>query len=115
MKDNSNFRFHPKCKKLNLTHACFADDLLRFTRGDISLVREMYASFSHFSSVSSLKENINKSSIYFGVVKNHVQQDIIDEFQLTKVSLPFKYLVVPLSSKKLSVLASMQTPNSENS
>ena len=28
------FKFHPKCKKVQLTHLCFADDLLIFAKGD---------------------------------------------------------------------------------
>lgn len=57
----------------------------------------MYPVFNQFSSVSGLKENISKSSIYFGGLNNA----ILDEFQFSKGSFPFKYLGVPLSSKKL--------------
>lgn len=28
------FRYHPKCKRVKLTHLSFADDLLVFTRGE---------------------------------------------------------------------------------
>ena len=27
------FKFHPKCKKISLTHLCLADDLLIFIKG----------------------------------------------------------------------------------
>ncbi|XP_038991129.1 uncharacterized protein LOC120114231 [Hibiscus syriacus] len=32
------FRFHPKCKKVSLTHICFADDLLVFFHGSLESV-----------------------------------------------------------------------------
>ena len=32
------FSFHPKCKKLELTHLCFADDLLIFSRGNLDFI-----------------------------------------------------------------------------
>ena len=32
------FSYHPKCKKVKLTHLCFADDLLIFAKGNLDLV-----------------------------------------------------------------------------
>ena len=32
------FRFHPKCKKVNLMHLCFVDDLLIFSKGNIESI-----------------------------------------------------------------------------
>lgn len=68
LQHNPRFSFHPRCKNLNLTHVCFADDLLLFAKGDPKAVRELFSSFQHFSIVSGLKANLNKSSIYFGGV-----------------------------------------------
>lgn len=28
------FKFHPRCRKIKLTHICFADDLMLFSKGD---------------------------------------------------------------------------------
>ena len=89
---NPHFKFHPRCKKLNLTHVCFADDLLLFTRGDLSSVRAIYEAFTLFSSASGLKANMSKSSIYFGGVDITTQSDILDAFQFSIGTLPFKYL-----------------------
>ena len=32
------FAFHPKCKEVNLTHVCFADDIFLFSGGTSSSV-----------------------------------------------------------------------------
>ena len=37
LKDDKKFKYHPKSSKLDVTHLCFADDLLLFARGDLSL------------------------------------------------------------------------------
>ena len=33
------FKYHPKCSKLDITHLCFADDLLIFSRGDLNSIK----------------------------------------------------------------------------
>lgn len=104
LKHTVDFRFHPRCKKMDLTYVCFADDLLLFSRGDIKSVRQMYNAFSHFSEVSGLKANSAKSSVYFGGVPLSVQEDILTKFSWSRRELPFKYLGVPLSSKKISIM-----------
>lgn len=55
LKDTKDFRFHPRCRKLNITHVSFADDLLLFSRGDVQSVRCLFAAFNKFSSASGLK------------------------------------------------------------
>ena len=32
------FNFHPKCKRVNLTHLCFVDDLLIFSNVNLSSI-----------------------------------------------------------------------------
>jgi len=34
LKKDGGFKYHPGCRKLNITHILFADDLLIFSRGD---------------------------------------------------------------------------------
>lgn len=78
------FNFHPRCMKLNLTHVCFADDLLRFSIGDINSVSNLFKSFNFFSEASGLKANQAKRSIFFGGVALSVQIAIMDVFHLPK-------------------------------
>ncbi|OIT22494.1 hypothetical protein A4A49_59058, partial [Nicotiana attenuata] len=60
--------------------------------------------FNQFSAASGLKENLGKSSIYFGGVNRGDRDRIVQELGLIEGELPFKYLGVPLSTKKLSLL-----------
>ena len=32
------FDYHPKCKRIKLTHLCFADDLMIFTKGNLESI-----------------------------------------------------------------------------
>ncbi|XP_075092023.1 secreted RxLR effector protein 78-like [Nicotiana tabacum] len=48
--------------------------------------------------------NRDKSSIYFGGVILEIQQEILGMLGYTKGDLPFKYLGVPLSSKRMSII-----------
>ena len=104
LRKNASFQFHPRCKRLNLIHVCFADDLLRFSRDDVDFVSQLFEAFSLFGAASGLTANPAKSSIYFGGVSMSVQDTIVTKFNLTKGELPFRHLGVPLSSKKLFVI-----------
>lgn len=40
-----DFKFHWRCSKVNLTHLCFADDLMIFSHGDtdfISIIKSLW-------------------------------------------------------------------------
>lgn len=60
--------------------------------------------FKEFSKASGLVANNDKSSIYFGGVTNDIQQEIIETLRFVKGVLPIKYLGVPLSIKKLTIV-----------
>ncbi|KAI4346301.1 hypothetical protein L6164_007214 [Bauhinia variegata] len=64
------FHFQPKCKKIQLTHATFADDLMVFSRGDLQSVSIWKKVIAEFSSVSRLNVNFTKSLIFVGGVIN---------------------------------------------
>ncbi|XP_075077303.1 uncharacterized protein LOC142164039 [Nicotiana tabacum] len=73
LKKEPNFQYHPKCRKLGITHMSFAEDLLLFAKGNLSSVATLYKCFSQFSEASCLHANLGKSSIYFGGVKQAVK------------------------------------------
>lgn len=101
---NSEFHYHPRCKKQRIIQLSFADDLLLFCRGDLKSVKCLYNCFMMFSKASGLVANVEKSNVYFGGVKQHVQEQILQELQFGKGELPFRYLGVPLSTKRMSIV-----------
>lgn len=100
---NGNFNFHPKCRKLNCTHVCFADDLLLFCRADSISIQLLHQAFLQFSKASGLEANPNKSSIYLAGVNQDFKADIISRLGVSEGMLPFRYLGIPLDSKKLDI------------
>ncbi|XP_019235180.1 PREDICTED: uncharacterized protein LOC109215551 [Nicotiana attenuata] len=104
LKDNKQFRFYLRCAKFNLVQLGFVDDLLLFCRGDILSVQILHKHFQLFSAASGLIANLNKSCIYFGSVNNMLHQQNMDILGYIKGELPFIYLGVPLSTKRLSAI-----------
>ncbi|XP_060182748.1 uncharacterized protein LOC132612650 [Lycium barbarum] len=103
LRTTPDFQYHLRCKKLNIIQLSFADDLLLFCKGDKASTSRLYECFQVFSHASGLIENQSKSSIYFGGVPEPIKQSIIQTLGFLIGKLPFKYLGVPLSSKKLTV------------
>lgn len=95
--------FHPRCQKQQIIQLSFADDLLLFNRGDTTSAPLLYGCFQEFSQVSGLVANQAKSDIYFGGVPEVIQQQILQHIGFTRGTLPFKYLEVPLSTKRLAI------------
>nr|XP_009778610.1 PREDICTED: uncharacterized protein LOC104227925 [Nicotiana sylvestris] len=103
LKDNPDFNHHPRCARNNITHICFADDLIRCSKADEVSIKLLLKSSNHFSEVSWLKANLEKSALYIAGVTREFKEMILEEMQFTLGELLFRYLGVPLSSKKLSV------------
>ena len=49
IQEEKAYTYHPKCSKLDITHLCFADDLLLFSRGDLESIEILQRCFSKFS------------------------------------------------------------------
>ena len=43
LKEDANFKFHPNCASIQLSHLAFADDIMLLSRGDIPSVSTMFA------------------------------------------------------------------------
>ncbi|KAL6564496.1 hypothetical protein OROMI_015946 [Orobanche minor] len=82
LKDDSQFRFHPKCGLLGIMHLVFADDLLFFCKGDLKSVKSLLLKFEQFSSTSGLIANRRKCEVYFGGVRQEIKDSILDLSQL---------------------------------
>ncbi|KAK9713574.1 hypothetical protein RND81_06G036400 [Saponaria officinalis] len=97
------FRFHPLCKSMGLSHLCFADDLLLFCKGDENSVMLLLRAFETFSKASGLKMSPRKSCIYSNGVAEGLIKRLVDGVGIQRGRVPFKYLGVTISPKKLSV------------
>ncbi|KAL9224822.1 hypothetical protein vseg_000822 [Gypsophila vaccaria] len=101
MRQRPGFRYHPLCKKMQLTHLCFVDDLVMFSRGDQVSITLL---LSAFSSATGLTMNRTKSHIYFNGVPRDIISHILATSGMSAGQFPFRYLGVPISSKKLFIL-----------
>ncbi|XP_020254858.1 uncharacterized protein LOC109831820 [Asparagus officinalis] len=104
LKNDSLFKHHPKCSKLNITHIFFADDLLLFGKANIYSIAKLYDCLQEFSQVSGLEVNPNKCSVYFSGIDDRLKQQICTVLNFLEGVLPVRYLGMPLISKRLSSL-----------
>lgn len=100
---NPNFNYHPKCEHLKIINLCFADDILMFVRGDSESMRHIIDKVKDFSEAAGLIVSIPKSKMYFGGVDEESRKIIQITTGFAMGNLPFKYLRVPLASKKLTI------------
>ncbi|XP_049346442.1 uncharacterized protein LOC125810992 [Solanum verrucosum] len=94
------FRFHPMCKKVQLTHLIFVDDLMIFWKGNVASVSRVMEALAHFSTATGLEANLDKSSIFLARVDENTRRQILARTGFSVVIFPIKYLGLPLSPKK---------------
>ena len=58
-----DFRFHPNCKSLSLTHLMFADDLILFCKFDPATLQHIMNVLHDFYESAGLRANIKKSQM----------------------------------------------------
>ncbi|GKE71580.1 RNA-directed DNA polymerase, eukaryota, reverse transcriptase zinc-binding domain protein [Tanacetum coccineum] len=88
---------------MQLTHMCFADDMLVLCNGDTESLGVAKKALDSFSNVSGLFLNLNKSTIFFGSFNEGLKRDLLTVLPFKCRTLPMKYLGVPLVAKRLGV------------
>lgn len=63
LKNQLDFNIHPKCGKLSIAHLGFADDLLLFSKGDLTFILMIYEYFNVSCNAFGLVTNNEKSFI----------------------------------------------------
>jgi hypothetical protein len=76
---------------------------MTFTRGDIVSVELVMAKLQVFSNSTGLVFNPSKCKVYYGGVNDNTKANIGITTSFADGSLPFRYLSVPLTGKKLSI------------
>ena len=77
MSELPDFHFHPMYEKLNLTHLIFANDLMMFCKGDVQSVSRIIEALQHFSSVTGLVANMEKSNIFMAGVNDITKKQLL--------------------------------------
>ncbi|XP_074301228.1 uncharacterized protein LOC141632591 [Silene latifolia] len=99
----NGFKFHPLCKALKLCHMCFADDLLRFSRGDEPSLLVLLRDFATFSEASGLEINKDKSDMYLNGVRQESASNLLAMAGFQEGAFPFRYLGIPISYMRIAV------------
>lgn len=95
--------YHPTYQKLNLTHLCFADDLLVFADGTRRSIEGIMDVFNMFGQFSGLNISLEKSTLYLAGVSELNKEAILDQFPFSTGTLPVRYLGLPLLTKRMTV------------
>ncbi|CAH9070837.1 unnamed protein product [Cuscuta europaea] len=61
---NPNFRYHPLCSKLKITHLAYVDDLMLFSKGNYASIKILVDALTDFGLVSGLMVNLDKTDIF---------------------------------------------------
>ncbi|XP_056687909.1 uncharacterized protein [Spinacia oleracea] len=70
-------------------------------RQDVPSVNSLFGAFLKFSGASSLSANLHNSEVYTAGIPADVEKQIVDAIGIQKGSFPFRYLGVPLTTRKL--------------
>ncbi|XP_074264051.1 uncharacterized protein LOC141586650 [Silene latifolia] len=101
---HQNFNFHPLCKRIQLSHLCFADDLIIFCKAERGSVGLMMKAYESFSKATGPVMNKSKSSLYCNGIDDQVLRDLEHITGMKRGTFPFTYLGVTFSPKRLSIM-----------
>lgn len=98
----AGYQFHYRCKSLRLNHLVFADDLILFCKGDPTSVMLNLRALATFTKTSGLVANSGKSALYACNMEAGIKEEILEMSQFAEEPLPFRYLGVKISSRRLT-------------
>ena len=64
VRESNQFKFHPQCENLKITHLSFADDLVIFVAADLHSVQLVKDTLDEFKELSGLLVNHSKSEVF---------------------------------------------------
>ena len=100
--DYGVLHYHPKCKNIKLTHLCFTDDLLIFSKGNLDSVVGILEVMKIFYTYSGLQLNNTKTELFSSGMTKEELEEIQKQTGFKLCTLPVRYLGVPLVTRRLS-------------
>lgn len=100
--DKEGYKFHDRCETLKLNNLMFADDVLIFCHGDYRSIYYMLQGLALFSISSGLFPNPEKTALYCHGMEAREVKRIVDVSGYKLSRMPFHYLGVPISMKRLN-------------
>ena len=97
-----DFKYHPHCAKLKLTHLMFADDLLLFSKADVPSLTHIKNALTKFAETAGLTANLQKSQLILGGCQPPLHAACLHTLQFEDSQFPLRYLGVPITSGRLS-------------
>ncbi|XP_016752376.1 uncharacterized protein [Gossypium hirsutum] len=97
------FHYHPKVRKIKLTHLYFADDLLIFVKGKLESIVGVQCILEQFYTFYGLKLNPSKSEVYSAGMSQVELEEVHKFTGFTLGCLPVRYLGAPLVARNLTV------------
>lgn len=98
----SSFKYHSKCKYLDLSSLAFADDLFILSKAESTSLLVVKEALMAFQSLSGLQPNLAKCEIFFSGVSPQSRISLSNTLGMKQGTLPIRYLGVPLISGQLS-------------
>ncbi|XP_039035604.1 uncharacterized protein LOC120172123 [Hibiscus syriacus] len=89
------FNYHPKCHRIKLTHLCFTDDFLIFSKGSCDSMMVVWTILEQFYEFSGLKFNDTKNKIYSTGIGESKMYAIVEETGIRSSSLSVHYMGIP--------------------
>jgi hypothetical protein len=105
----SGFNYNSNCLKMKLTHLCFADDLLIFSKVSQNSIGIIKAALVEFEELSGLKANPSKSFFFCSGISDRLKHLLLQDLQMQEGKFPVRYLGVPLISSALGFLIGLNS------
>ncbi|XP_070005886.1 uncharacterized protein LOC107774070 [Nicotiana tabacum] len=86
--ESHDFKFHHMCKHLKLTYLVFAVDLMMLCKGERGSEDRVLEALEHFSSVSGLVANMDKSNRFMEGIDDHMKEDLLSNTGFSLETFP---------------------------
>lgn len=88
---------HPRCKRIELSHISFVDDIIVFYRGEGTSVKAIIEIINTLARYTGLVVNKEKTILIVGGIEVNTAQLWANGLGINTSSLPLKFLGLPLS------------------